>query len=115
MSSYRFDLSCEAGFEQATPTFDEAPARVDEQCDEQCGHYCANEKTQLGSCTHSLCDESHDDPCKSGVDHRYKRGRTGEQAVEPALRARAVRLVQASLIVVMARDEVRLEPRCISR
>jgi len=107
-----FRRSGEAGFEHATPAPDDAPVRVDKQCDDHYSHHSANEKAQLGSCAYSLCDEAPDDPGESGVDHPYERGRAGEQAEEPVLRSWAVRLGQASLIVVMARNEIRLVLGC---
>ena len=59
----------------------------------------------------SVCDEPHDDPGESCVDHRDERGSLADQAVEPAPRSWAIRLVQAPLVVVVARHEIRLEPR----
>ena len=44
-----FRPACEAGLERATPTFDEAPARVDQRYDEHRRHDCADEEAQLGS------------------------------------------------------------------
>ena len=44
VSPYRLDLSCKAGLEQATPTFDEAPARVDQRYDEHRRHDCTDEE-----------------------------------------------------------------------
>ena len=110
VSPNRFDLSCEAGLEQPTPTFDEAPARVDQRYDEHRRHDCTDEEAQLGSCARSVCDEPHDDPGESCVDHRDERGSLADQAVEPAPRAWAIRLVQTLLVVVVTRNEVRLEP-----
>ena len=108
---YRFDLSCEAGLEQATPPFDEAPARVDQRYDEHRRHGCADEEAQLGSCASSVCDEPHDDPGESCVDHRDERGSLADQAVEPAPRAWAIRLVQTLLVVSLVNTSRRLIER----
>ena len=61
-SSYRSRPIVRSGLERATPTFDEAPARVDQRYDEHRRHDCTDEEAQLGSCARSVCDEPHDDP-----------------------------------------------------
>ena len=114
-SSYRSRPIVRSGLERATPTFDEAPARVDQRDDEHRRHDCTDEEAQLRSRARSVCDEPHDDPGESCVDHRDERGSLADQAVEPAPRAWAVRLVQTLLVVVVARHEYGSSPGAISR
>ena len=101
----------EAGLEPTTAPRNDPPVRVDKQRDDHRRHHCADEQAQLGSRAHDLRDEAPDDPGENGVDHPDDRGRAGNQTEDPVLRAWAVRLGQSSLIVVMARHEIGLEPR----
>ena len=101
--------ACEPGLEQSTPTFDKAPARGDQRYDEHRRHDSTNEKAQLGACACSVCDEPHDDPGESCVEHRDERGGLAYQVVGPAPRGWAVRLVQTLLVIVVPCREIRLE------
>ena len=87
-----FRRSGEAGFEPATPARNDAPVGVDKQRGDHRSHHCADEQAQLGSCAHDLCDEAAKDSGENGVDHPDDRGRAGNQAEDPVLRAWAVGL-----------------------